>query len=180
MKWEKLSMPSTEDLKESHKEFKKLAGFKYTRKPRYLVDESLGQGTTQLLKELKLNVNDVWQLGINGQPDENVWRAAQKDQRIILSHDDDFLDNRLFPLRKSYGVAIFPHKDGGEKPLIKKLVHFTNLMAGGMGFIYERKIIISADDQWKIIRLDETGKIDESLYDLADRNHVFELVEEDS
>ena len=177
MRWEKIKDPSKKEWKEFLEDFEKSYGFKHTRKPRYLVDESLGQGTTELLNQWGCNVADVWELALNGHPDENIWSAAQKDNRTILTHDDDFLDNRMFPIIRCFGVVVFPHKDGEESLLIGKLKHFTDFMSVGMGFTYEKKVVISGDNQWRIIRLDETGKIEEDIYDLADLNYAFQLTE---
>jgi hypothetical protein len=180
MQWARLNNPSQKEWKEFLEEFEKSYGFKYTRKPRYLVDESLGIGTTELLKNWNCNVTDVWELGLNGHSDENIWKAAQKDKRIILTHDDDFLDNRMFPLIHCFGVVIFPHKDGGESSLISKLKRFTDLMCSGMGFTYEKKIVISGDNHWRIIRLDKSSKLEEDIYNLTDSNFVSQLSEENT
>ena len=104
MKWEKLHNPTKAEWNEVLADFKRRNGFSYERKPRYLVDENLGEGSVQLLLDLKCNVKGVWEMGLVGHPDENVWRAAQKDRRILLTHDDDFLDHNRFPLVRSYGV----------------------------------------------------------------------------
>jgi hypothetical protein len=60
------------------------------RKARLLVDESLGIGTTEFLRGLGWNVKDVSEVGLSGHPDENVFNFAYKDDRILLTHDEDF------------------------------------------------------------------------------------------
>ena len=51
MKWKKLQVPSKVDWKEYQARFEKEHGFKYTRKPRFFIDENFGQGTTELLRK---------------------------------------------------------------------------------------------------------------------------------
>lgn len=106
--------------------------------------------------------------------------GCAKEKRTILTHDDDFLDNQMFPLIHCFGVVILPHKDSGESLLINKLKHFTDLMSGSMGLAYEKKIVISGDNLWRIIRLDEASKLEEDVYDLSDLNYVSQLSEDNS
>jgi len=178
MKWQKVEYPSHEEWKEFLREFEREHGFKYTRKPRYFVDENLGPGTTELLETWGANVTDVSKAGLQGHPDESIWSFARKEKRIILSHDDDFMDHRKYPIRQCHGLAVFPHKGGGESPLIRELRHFLDLMAGGAGFLYQCKLNIRENGHWELTHLGERGRIESVLYDLNDLNHVFQLMRE--
>jgi hypothetical protein len=178
MKWERIAYPSKSEEKDFFAYFKKRYGFAYTRKPRYLVDENLGQGTVQVLQQWGCNVKGIWEIGLKGHPDENIWTAARKDRRVLLTHDDDFLDNHNFPLKGSFGAVLLPHKTGDEALLIGKLWHLVSILSSGAGFTYERKIVIFADGHWRIISIDEKGSLRDRLYDLSDLNHVFLLVED--
>jgi predicted nuclease of predicted toxin-antitoxin system len=178
MKWEQVTYPAKFEWKEYLANFEARYGFPYTKKPRYLVDENLGEGTAQLLQAWGCNVKGVWELSLTGHPDENVWRVAQKDKRVLLTHDDDFLDNRQFLLKATFGVVVLPHKVGEESLLIGKLRHLVNLLSGGAGFTYERKIVVTADSHWRIISIDETGALQEHIYDLSDLNHVYLLTDD--
>lgn len=175
MPWEKLHVPSDKEWKELLKVFEKEAGFSYLRRAKYFVDENLGEGTTQFLRHLKANVTDVWEQGLVGRGDDAVWRFCQKQRRILLSHDDDFLNEKFFPIRKSHGYVVLPHKSGGEAPLLGKLNHLVAAMKGGAGFLYETKVILRENNHWEIRRIGETGAIEIALYDMSDPNHVFEL-----
>ena len=117
-------------------------------------------------------------LGLEGHPDENIWIAARKNKRVLLTHDDDFLDNGKFPLKGSFGAVVLPHKTGDEGLLIGKLWHLVSILSSGAGFTYERKIVVSADSHWRIISIDEKGFFRERLYDLSDLNRVFLLLED--
>ena len=64
------------------------------RKARLLVDESLGIGTTIFLRSLGWNTKDVSEVGLRGHPDENVFNYAYKHDLMLLTHDEDFLDDR--------------------------------------------------------------------------------------
>lgn len=178
MLWVKLEHPPKGEWKKILKEFEKENGFSFTRRPRYFIDENLGQGTTELIRSLKYNVTDAWETHLTGKGDEHIWRFCQKDRRILLSHDNDFLNENLFPIRKSFGFVLLPHKTGEETPLIRKIVHLTSFLSIGTGIIYEKKITIRENGHWQIFEREETGAIISTIYDLSNRHHVFELKNE--
>ena len=171
---DKIPYPSNDEWKDHRERFEKLHGFDFNRKPKYFVDESLGAGTTALLRKWGCNVRDVHDVGIAGQPDENVFQYAQRNRRIVLTHDDDFINNAIFPLKGCHGIAIFPFGDGGESGFLKALAHFISGTSGA-GFMFQTKIKIGEDSTWTVIALGEDGKVTKARYDLSDRNHVFEI-----
>ncbi|UFS62546.1 DUF5615 family PIN-like protein [Sulfurimonas sp. HSL-3221] len=175
MGWEKIRYPSDKEIKEFEKTFEQENGFKFIRKPRYFVDENLGQGVTDLIRYLGGNVTDPWEQGMLGYKDDRVWRFAREERRIILSHDDDFMDESKYPIRECYGYILLPHKEGGESPLTQKIVQMYNIISSGAGFLYRKKLIIRENGHWELHSISETGKIIKTLYDLNDRNHVYEL-----
>jgi predicted nuclease of predicted toxin-antitoxin system len=171
---ERIPYPSKDELKEHQEQFKKRHGFDFTRKARYFVDESLGVHTTALIREWGHNVKDVHDVGIAGQPDENVFQYAQRHRRIILTHDDDFLNNSVFPLKGCHGIAIFPCGDGGNLGLLKTLGHFLAATTKA-GVMFQTKLKIGEDLTWTIVKLTDEGTVTKTKYDLSDPNHVFEM-----
>ena len=175
MAWEKIENRTDKEFKDYKADFEKEHGFKYSRKPRYFVDENLGKGVTELLRDLGGNVTDAWEQGMLGYKDERIWRFARKKRRIILSHDDDFMDERKYPIRECYGYVVLPHKAGGEQALTQKLVQLHEVVSFGAGIIYMRKLIIRENGHWELYGLSSTGKIEKTLHNLNDRNHVLTL-----
>jgi hypothetical protein len=51
----------------------------------------------------------------------------------------------------------------------------VSVLSGGAGFLYEKKLIIRENGHWELHSIGETGAIEKSLYDMNDRNHVYEL-----
>lgn len=41
-----------------------------------------------------------------GQPDENVWACARRENRVLLSADNDFHDDRAYPLNGHPGCIM--------------------------------------------------------------------------
>lgn len=88
MEWTKVENPTKDEIKKFNKEFKKTHGYNPRRKPRFFVDENLGQGATQLINQLGGKVTDPWESGMLGFKDDRVWRFALRQRRAILTHDD--------------------------------------------------------------------------------------------
>src|SRR5262245_35738896 len=84
----------------------------YRQRAKFLVDESLGPRVTCVLKGMGWNAIDTSDLGLSGHPDENVFAAARREDRILLTHDADFLDDRRFPPRLNPGLVILPGAKG--------------------------------------------------------------------
>jgi predicted nuclease of predicted toxin-antitoxin system len=66
-------------------------------KARFIVDESAGVEVARVLQREGYNTKYVGELGLCGHSDEDVFAAACKDNRILVTHDADFLNNRRFP-----------------------------------------------------------------------------------
>lgn len=47
-----------------------------------------------------------------GQPDENVWACARRENRVLISADDDFRSTRRFPLNNHPGCIMIDTSKG--------------------------------------------------------------------
>ena len=122
MPWNDLQVPSGPDVDAFVKE--------NTKKARFFVDECLGKGVTELLRNAGWNVDDVWEAGLCGQPDENLFAFAQKQDRILLTHNVDFLDDRKFPPdpNRNPGVIVLPGASGGDSVLVRAIGEALSLV----------------------------------------------------
>lgn len=107
MPWELLPVPPAGD---------RAFFFGWRTKPRFLVDERLGQGTVQFLADLKWNAKGVWDLGLE---DEVVAALARKDKRILLSHHCNLLDDRRFPSTPNRASLCIPKLVAARRPSSK-------------------------------------------------------------
>ncbi len=57
---------------------------------RFLVDECLPARTAALLRPAGHDCAHVYELGLGGQPDEQVMALAERENRILVSADTDF------------------------------------------------------------------------------------------
>ncbi len=97
------------------------AGQALKKKARFLVDHSLGTGVAQVLRQAEWNTKEVGELGYARHSDEAVFSLAWKERRILLTHDQDFWDDRRFPPERNPGLVILPGGSGDETALIVAL-----------------------------------------------------------
>jgi predicted nuclease of predicted toxin-antitoxin system len=74
-----------------------------------------------VLQDLKWNTTFAGEVGLSGHSDEDVFAYAFRENRLLLTHDRDFLDDRRFPIHRNPGVIVFPGADGSGEPLVAAL-----------------------------------------------------------
>jgi predicted nuclease of predicted toxin-antitoxin system len=84
-------------------------------KARFLVDECAGSGVARLLRERGYNAKFVSDLRLCGRSDADVFAAARREDRIIVTHDCDFLDNSRFPPHRNPGVILIRTDSHGRQ-----------------------------------------------------------------
>ena len=78
----------------------------------------------QRLQASNYNAVSVYDIGCEGKSDEIIYKEAFKADRILLTHDDDFLNNKLFELKFSTPTIILPIKNF-EDALVLVLWHIA-------------------------------------------------------
>jgi hypothetical protein len=138
---------------------------RFQKKSRFLVDESLGVNVADVLREHGWNTKYVAELGLEGHSDEDVFSRAWADDRIILTHDTDFLDDKRFPPYRNPGVVILPGAQGDELPLITALAGLISFVAPFREGYRRAKAVVSADAEWTFIRQNpDTGAMEKRRF----------------
>ena len=70
------------------------------------LDENLPLGLAAALKNLGHNVHTTLEEGLAGKPDANIWAAAQREARFLITQDLDFSDLRRFAPRSHHGILL--------------------------------------------------------------------------
>ena len=160
MPWLKLGRPDRKDIKAIIRENK--------GRPKFLVDESLGAEVTRLLRKSGWNATDVFELGINGQPDENVFAKAKSQDRILLTHDRDFLNNHRFPPRLNPGIVVLPGGDGDRRALVNALDELLVIIGETRELWRATKIEISSQSEWTVLTFNrDDGRVHKSRFRFA-------------
>jgi predicted nuclease of predicted toxin-antitoxin system len=107
MPWVRLYSPTDDELRALKEE--------YRGRARFLVDESIGSTVAEILRSDGYNTKYVGDENLLGRSDEDVFAFAWKDNRIVVTHDPDFLDDRRFPPNRNPGVVLIrPGSSGRE------------------------------------------------------------------
>jgi len=132
---------------------------------------SLGTGAIEFFDYYRLNAIDVWRVGLNGRNDQAVFSFAWKTRRILLTHDDDFWDDRQFPEHRNPGVVILPGANGNEDDLIRGLIWMMWLMKKDPERWRKQKARITpAGEIYMRFRLRDTGAMVTQRYRLGGRD----------
>ena len=123
---------------------------KFESKARFLVDESVGINAARLIRDRGWNVCYVEDLDLLDRSHEAVLAFARREERILLTHHFDFLDDSRFPFHRNPGLVILP-------PVTCSTLGFTDAINGVLGLIgpYSKacrgfKIRIAEDGAWTI------------------------------
>ncbi len=75
------------------------------KKPSFYCDEDFPEPSLKKLKNFKVK-HCVLDFSYQGRDDDFHYQFAAKQKAILLTLDDDYLDNRRFKLSKTFGVII--------------------------------------------------------------------------
>ena len=70
------------------------------------LDENLPLGLAGALKNLGHNIHTTAEEGLAGKPDGDVWAAAQREGRFLITQDLDFSDLRRFAPGSHHGILL--------------------------------------------------------------------------
>jgi len=89
---------------------------------RILLDENLPTDLVAELRALGHDVEDVYSTRLSGHPDPDVWRAAQAEQRLLITQDIRFADARMLTPGAHAGFVLVRLKRPGLRALIAKVL----------------------------------------------------------
>ncbi len=139
----------------------------FRKKAKFLVDESLGEEFARQLRQFKYNVIDAKQAELIGRADDDYFALALREDRILLTHDDDFWDDRKFQPHSNAGLVVLPGASGSETPLVDSFVPLLQIIAPFRETWRQSKVQIKMDGKTSYLTvkgIDHTGKHYKSRY----------------
>jgi predicted nuclease of predicted toxin-antitoxin system len=121
---------------------------------RFLVDESVGIAAAGLIRDRGWNVRYVDDVGLLGRSKEEILTFAWREQRILLTHNLEFLDDCRFPFRHNPGLVVLPGTTGSTLGLADAINGVLALIGPYFKAYRGYKIRITEDGIWKIRRFD--------------------------
>jgi predicted nuclease of predicted toxin-antitoxin system len=149
------------------------------KKARFLIDHNVDRETAPFLASKGWNAITVSAVGIEGHSDEDVLAYAHRDDRILLTHDEDFLDDRRFPPHRNPGIVVLPGGSGNSEALVRALMHMMVLVAPYRDAYRGAKIVFSAD--WSVQirqRVIQSGAMETTRYRLTGNGTPQQWVDE--
>jgi len=157
MGWKELDIPNAQEAAGFRQEFQKRA--------RFLLDESLGVAVANLLRRSGWNAKFVADVGLAGRDDQDVLAFAQRDDRILLTHDQGFLDDRKYPEHRNPGIVILPGAGGDIVALIQALQWSLSIVGQFREVWRKSKIVMGNDGTFRVTsRNADTGAMDTRRY----------------
>lgn len=139
MPWKKLDLPTADEMRGMDEA--------YRGKARFLVDESMGAAIAKYLDEKGYNTKYVGDEGLEGRSDEDVFAFAWKSERIIVTHDPDFLDDRRFPPHRNPGIVLVrPGSSGRDDYGLLVCIYKATLLADNAQWFRRKKLDFSSKD----------------------------------
>src|SRR5262249_18504828 len=137
----------------------------FPKASRFLVDENLGPELAPTLCRLGYNAADVFALKLNGRGDEDVFAAAWRERRILLTQDRDFLDDHRFPPNRNAGIVVL--LGGHDEALVSALLYALSVVGKGRKLWEGAKLVVHEGGRLTVTdRNQETGARETTRYKL--------------
>jgi len=117
---------------------------------RFLVDENLPYSLIQLLQESNHDILDVASSPLRGSPDDQLWKLAGREQRILVTRDLDFPLPQIHPYPLGLVLIRVPDTFTGVQitELFSKVLKTTRLKN------FEGNITVVAPGQIRVRKLE--------------------------
>jgi len=89
---------------------------------RFKLDENFGRSIQIFLKEAGHNSHTVRDENLRGAPDHEVFAAAEREGRILITMDHDFGNIILYHHEDAFGVAVINPPGRPSLPLLRLLM----------------------------------------------------------
>ena len=137
------------------------------KRSRFLVDESLGIAVAKVLRARGWNAVYAADLKLLGRSDEDVFAAAYREDRILLTHDRDFLNDRVFRLQVNPGVVVLPGAEGQDAALGRALGDLVDVVGPYRETFRGAKIVVHPDRTWTVSQRTHEGRVETTKYRLS-------------
>ena len=85
------------------------------------VDEDLPRAAVDLLRDWGYDAAGVYEQGMSGWKDPELWRAVQAEGRFLVTADKGFGDIRTYPPGTHRGILVLRPSEQGVRPILDLL-----------------------------------------------------------
>jgi predicted nuclease of predicted toxin-antitoxin system len=149
--------------------------FVFRRKAKFLIDENLEPNATGLLRPLGWNVVGASEIGLRSRDDRELFAYAWKKDRMLLTKDRDYLDDRRFPEHRNPGLIVLPDASFESRSFIRAMRAVVHIIGPYREAYRKSKIDIASDGQISITSRDvDTGRMEKTRYLLHPDGRTFQ------
>ena len=113
------------------------------------LDENIPVRLAGELASLGHDVDTVASEGFKGRPDSDVWSAARREERFLITQDLDFSDVRQFKPGTHAGLLLVRLREPGANTLVSRI----QALAQGEGFeSFARCFVVLTDRKLRVRR----------------------------
>ena len=113
------------------------------------LDENLPHQLAPALKNLSHEVDTVYDEGLIGHPDAEVWQAAQNERRFLITQDLDFSNAQLFVPGSHCGILLLRLRSPSRAALIDRV---TELFVSEDVRKWEGCFVVSTDRKIRVLK----------------------------
>jgi predicted nuclease of predicted toxin-antitoxin system len=114
---------------------------------KFISDENISPALIKAIRKRGFNVKDIKEDGMFGTSDDEILKVANKENRIVISHDKDFanlINNRQLPHK---GVILLRFIDQSPNNAIK---HFIPLLDSKTKDRFKNNLVVVSEGFVKI------------------------------
>jgi len=116
------------------------------------LDENLPFQLANLLKELAHSVDTVHGEGLVGSVDREIWEAAQKESRFLITQDMDFADLRKFAPGSHHGILLLRLHSPNRRNLVARVVELFQMENVGE---WSRCFVVATERKIRVLTPDK-------------------------
>jgi predicted nuclease of predicted toxin-antitoxin system len=114
---------------------------------KFLTDENIATSLVKAIRKKGCDVKDIKEEKLFGIEDNEIIKIANKENRIILTHDKDFANLLNFPLTSHKGVILLRFVNQSPSNSIN---HFIPLLDSKLRDKFKNRLTIISEDFVKI------------------------------
>ena len=114
---------------------------------KFLTDENIASSLIKEIRRKGYDVKDIKEEKLFGASDDEILKMANKENRIILTHDKDFANLLNFPLTSHKGVILLRFFDQSPNNTVN---HFIPLLDSKIKNKFKNKLVIVSENSVKI------------------------------
>lgn len=115
---------------------------------KFLADENIASSLVKEIRKKNFNIKDIKEEKFYGISDNAIIEMANNEDRIILTHDKDFVDTLCNSKKQHKGVVLLKFKNQSPKNVIK---HFIPILSSEIKNKFKNSLVIISEDYIKRI-----------------------------